>query len=496
MEYKATALNRRLNIANDAAKAIVNNRLFYFLIIIFVVLQATVVYLEIESRMFIAFCFFSIFILFFFSLNKPEIAIMALIIYIPFSKIIVGNITTGVNFTNMLIISTLVGWFISHESSEEKFLIPTSLNFPLLLFFLIGLISLILGSYQLVNIEGESIVLTYWRWITPMLMYIIVVNNIRDKDSIKKALIVILITTCMVALVTLRQYQNLGIISTWEKARISSIAGNPNALGAYMSQYGPLFLGLFVYEGRRMRSLIYLIPFILCARAAHVTFSRGSWLAFGVASLVVGIFSRSRKIILLTILFVIILAIKPEYIPDSIRARFNMTFTKKDSYLEQPLEDTLEKSASDRIIIWRGAINMIKTHPFLGFGYGSFPYFIMQYSEIEVERDAHNTYLRIAAEMGIPALLIFLILLILIFINTLWVFKHTSDNFFKGCSLGFLGGVVGLLVACMFGSRMNSLEISGQFWIIAALMQRLKIIITQEMIDENKQRTQPNAEKK
>jgi len=492
MQYTNTALNRKLNIVQDSARVIENNRLFYFLIIMFVIIQAAVVYFEIESRMFIAFCFFSIFILFFFSFNKPEIAIMALIIYIPFSKIIIGNITTGVNFTNMLTISTLVGWFISHQTRNEKFLIPTPLNFPLLLFFMIGLVSLILGSYQLVNIESENAVLIYWRWITPMLMYIIVVNNIRDKDSIKKALKVILITTCVVVLITLRQYQNLGIISTWEKARISSIAGNPNALGAFMSQFGPLFLGLFVYEVQKMRSLVYLIPFILCARATHVTFSRGSWLAFGVASLVVAIFSRSKKIILLTILFIIILAIKPDYIPESIRDRFNMTFTKKDSYIERPLEDTLEKSASDRIVIWKGAMNMIKKHPFLGIGYGSFPYFIMEYSEIEVERDAHNTYLRIAAEMGIPALLIFLLLIILIFINTLWVFRHTSDNFFKGCSLGFLGGVVGLSVSCMFGSRMNSLEIAGQFWIIAALMQRLKIIIIQETVDKSEQEMEPN----
>ena len=492
MDYQATALKRNPYVAQDAAKVIMNSRLFYFLIILFVILQAMVVYLEIESRMFIAFCFFSIFILFFFSLNKPEIAIMALIIYIPFSKIIVGNITTGVNFTNMLVVSTLVGWFISHQSKDEKFLIPTSLNFPLLLFFIIGLISLILGSYQLVNIEGESIILTYWRWITPLLMYIIVVNNIHDKDSIKKALKAILITTIVVALITLRQYQNLGVISTWEKARISSVAGNPNALGAFMSQFGPLFLGLFVYEGRRMRSLIYLIPFVLCARATHVTFSRGSWLAFGVASFLVGIFSRSKKLIFLVILLVIILAIKPDYIPESIRARFDMTFTKKDSYIEEPLEDTLEKSAADRIIIWRGAMNMIKTHPILGIGYGSFPYFIMQYSKIEAERDAHNTYLRIAAEMGIPALLIFLILILLIFINTFWVFRHTSDKFFKGCSLGFLGGIIGLVVSCMFGSRMNSLEIAGQFWIIAALMQRLKMIITQETSVEEKQALEPN----
>ena len=496
MEYNEIAQNRKLNILQGPSGAILNNRLFYFLIIFFVILQASVVYLDIESRMFIAFCFFSIFIMFFFSLNKPEIPIMALIMYIPFSKIIVGNISTGVNFTNVLIISTLIGWFISHESREERFFVPTSLNFPLLIFFIIGIISLILGSYQLVNIEGDSIILTYWRWISPMLMYIIVVNNIRDKDSIKKALIIILITTCIVALITLRQYQNLGIISTWSKARISSITGNPNALGAFMSQFAPLYLGIFVYERHRIRSLIFLIPFILSARAAHVTFSRGSWLAFATASFIVAVFSRSKKLIILALLFISIFVIKPEYIPDSIKARFNMTFAKMDSYIEQPVEDTLEKSASDRIIIWKGAINMIKAHPVLGIGYGSFPYFIMEYSEIEVERDAHNTYLRIAAEMGIPALIIFITMLILIFINTLWVFKNTNDNFFKGCSLGFLGGIVGLAVSCMFGSRMNSLEIAGQFWIIAALMQRLKIIITQEMIDANKLKSQSHENNK
>ena len=116
----------------------------------------------------------------------------------------------------------------------------------------------------------------------------------------------------------------------------------------------------------------------------------------------------------------------------------------------------------------------------------------MQYSEIDAERDAHNTYLRIAAEMGIPALLIFISLLVVIFFNALWVFRHTSDKFFKGCSLGFLGGVLGLVVSCLFGSRMNSLEVSGQFWIIAALIQRLKIIITQETTDEDKQELELN----
>ena len=239
-----------------------------------------------------------------------------------------------------------------------------------------------------------------------------------------------------------------------------------------------------------------MVFYLLCARGAHVTYSRGTWLAFGVGALLVILITRSKKLIIPGILLVGLVILNPSILPESITSRFKSTFTHEQTYLEQSAEEKVEKSASDRIIIWRGAIKMIQQNPFIGFGFGVFPYFIMDYSEIEAQRDAHNTYLRIAAEMGIPALLVFLSLLIIIFSTTLWVFRHSKDNFFKGCAAGFLGGIIGLVVACMFGSRMNSLEIAGQFWIIAALMQRLKIIITQEMIDENKQRSQSNAKKK
>ena len=38
--------------------------------------------------------------------------------------------------------------------------------------------------------------------------------------------------------------------------------------------------------------------------------------------------------------------------------------------------------------------------------------------------------------------------------------------------MGFAGGLVGLLVICMFGSRITSFEIFGYFWILAAIVVR------------------------
>ncbi|MBN2016784.1 MAG: O-antigen ligase family protein [Candidatus Cloacimonetes bacterium] len=479
---------------NPYYQPVSNTRLFYFVVSFFIVLQAVVVYLDIESRMFIGFCYLTLVLLFFFSLNKPELPIFAITLYVPFSKIIIGDLSTAINFTNVLLLITFFSWFISHESTEERFFARTPLNFPLLLFALMGLISLVQGSFLLEQVGGGNVIFSFWRWYVPMFLYVIVVNNIRDKESVKKCLVIIMIAAVVVALITIREHANIGNVSTWTKARIGGIAGNPNTLGTFFVNYGPLLLGVFIYNAHRIRSWFFMFLYLLCARGAHVTYSRGTWLAFATGTLFITILSKSKKLIIPGILLVGLIIINPSVLPESIEGRFRSTFTREQSYLEQSVEEKVEKSASDRIIIWKGALNMIKQNPILGFGFGTFNYYIMDYSEIEIPRDAHNTYLRIASEMGLFALLVFLSLLVIVFLTTLWVFRHTKDPFFKGCSIGYLGGIVGLAVACMFGSRMNSLEIAGQFWIIAALMQRLKMIITQEMIDKNKERAQTNAQ--
>lgn len=464
--------------------AIINNRVFYTIIIILTLIQAAVIQKNISSKA-IMFLFLLAFILLFFgSLSKPEIAIMGLTIYIPFSKIIIGHIATAINFTNSFIIIIFLGWFISHEYREEKFIIPTPLNFPFILFALFGLISLIQGGVMLPHIEGHNLFFLYWRWFTPMLMFFLTINNIEDKDSIKKVIILVLITATVVGLMSIKSYLDLGHFSSWEKARIGGISDQPNSLGAYFVNYTPILLGIFVINRISIKNLLLLIPIIICARAVHVTFSRGAWLAYGVANSFVAIVGKSKKIIIIGILIFVFFAVNPTLIPESIRNRLEMTFTDSHSPITIQSEQKLEKSVSDRLIIWNGALRMIKTHPLMGMGYGTFPYFIMDYSKIGEEKDAHNTFLKIGAEMGIPALITFISILIIIFINTLWVYKHAKTKFFRGASLGFLGSTIGLVVSCMFGSRMNTLEIIGQYWILAGVIFRLKMILEREELEE------------
>ncbi len=74
--------------------------------------------------------------------------------------------------------------------------------------------------------------------------------------------------------------------------------------------------------------------------------------------------------------------------------------------------DNLARDA--RTTVWRAGIKMIKSHPFLGIGAGQFKPQVETYEmpEESVRSLAHNTYIEIAAEMGVPVLLIFIGILV------------------------------------------------------------------------------------
>lgn len=65
-----------------------------------------------------------------------------------------------------------------------------------------------------------------------------------------------------------------------------------------------------------------------------------------------------------------------------------------------------ETSNAQRIEIWRASLISIKNHPLLGVGIGNFPVVLNQnLSLAKAGSSAHNIYLQIATEIGIPALI-------------------------------------------------------------------------------------------
>ena len=411
------------------------------------------------------------------SFAKPYLSLLILTAYAPFSRMITGQFGTqvvGLNLTNIMIITILVGWaFYASMNRQELFtrasISPWILAFCVWGFFAVLRAKLVYGE----SYDMDSFFILFKRWATPILLYFIGLMIVRDKDTFKKVVFIIMFATFMIALMAIRNYMNAGSGSL-ESTRVGGIFEQPNTLGAFFVYNMFFFLGFFLYYWRSFKYWLLLIPFLACFRGIMVTFSRGAYLAFAFGGYMTTFFkSKALFIVCSAMLFAIVL--NPSLLPGGIQYRLGQTFSR-GQIISTNAEDVTDTSAGKRMLVWKGALQMINDEPLFGFGYGMFPFVIGSYVPQIKEMDAHNTYLILAAEMGIPALIVFLLILLLVIKNSWWLLKHTEDRYFKAFALGMLGGIFGLLVANMFGSRLNSEEVSSYFWLLSGLVMRAVIM--------------------
>ncbi len=104
--------------------------------------------------------------------------------------------------------------------------------------------------------------------------------------------------------------------------------------------------------------------------------------------------------------------------------------------------DLAETSNSRRIEIWKDSVRSIIKHPLFGVGMGNFPVVVGEdLAKAKAGSSAHNLYLHIAAEIGIPALLATLYLFWLLLKKSYENFKAEIDPIlliYFGASLIFI----------------------------------------------------------
>lgn len=414
--------------------------------------------------------------------HKPEVGIYALAAYLPFSKILVGDfggMATAFNLTNILIIIVLMGHLMSSTFRNKPVSCRSFLSLPILLFCLLGIVSLLRGTHFFGTRYLSAYIISVKRWLTPVLLYFLTLFVVRDKKVIKNVIIIMMIVTVVVGLLAIKEAIDIGPRGSLDRERIGAIAEQPNQLGAFFCSYMFLVAGFLLSNWKKFRYWLLLIPLLICFRGIQLTFSRGTYVAFGFGALGLCFF-KSKRLFILAIVFLIFSYFNPVFIPKGMQYRLGKTFVKEPTYVEtvDDLQDSLDTSAARRVEVWKGSLRIIHDYPWLGIGYGMFPKAIPFYCGVREQMDAHNAFLLMAAEMGIPTLVVFLWIFLIILKNTWWVNRHTDDPFFKAASLGFLGGLSGFFMANMFGSRMSTQEVVAYFWMLAALMIRIRIMQT------------------
>lgn len=230
---------------------------------------------------------------------------------------------------------------------------------------------------------------------------------------------------------------------------------NLNQLAGALLLYLPVAVAGVVGWGRRRRlgpTLLSLMGLGLTGGTLILTQSRSGWLGglAGLAALVIlaGLISRDRRVRLVAVGLPLLAGIAGVFLvlwqPQIVAQFIDLPGTAGAAIGgEIPL--------SGRPEIWSRTLYAIQDFPFTGTGLGAFRRVVnLFYPLFTVGPDsdighAHNIFLQVAVDVGLPGLIAYLACL-WVAVVTAWSAARHSSGLSKALSLGLLAGLVGLHV--------------------------------------------------
>lgn len=408
---------------------------------------------------------------------KTEESLMALVLYFPFQ--IALNLSGDIDLASsrIFIIILFLAWIIK-SLAQKNLKIPYSPVSGLIAVFL-GLAAL--SAVFSISPERALIRLLFFLNIIPV--YFIFAAYFNSILKIKKLIYVLLFSAGIISLIGIIQFlaqfifgidavinflsHNIAPVFYGESfsavilenpswlvnvggatyLRAISLFADMHMFAIYLGLVIPLALSLFIFSDYLMFSMrtkwFILSVNLILFFTLLATFSRSGYLGalFGISAIFLAGWKFFEKRIKLAIgVIVIIISISGVSSSGMFASRFFSTF------------DLSEGSNSERVLNWRQAINIIGNYPITGVGIGAYSLAVDPLTPVKSAVTAHSTYLGIAAEMGIAALLIWLALLGATMKNLIVIFfsKNGFSKEARVIALGLLGSFIWFSVQSFF----------------------------------------------
>lgn len=407
------------------------------------------------------------------------------------------------------LIITLGSWFL-HAARQGTIRVPRSpLNIPLLLF--VGAASLSLLNALSLGFALKELI----KWGQMLLMMWLVIDLAGERRW-PTVISLLLAAAAIQALIGIWQFGIRGdgpehfLILDDRFYRAYGTFEQPNPYGGFIGMTLPLAVGLTLgalalwvepikktWEAhrpvnlRRLRTAItnrhffpllgMLLLSILLLTALLMSWSRGAWLGFGTAALVL-LFAWPRKIwigagLALGSVLLALIALRFNLLPAAVASRltgfteFVQTFDVRGVDI-----NSANYSVMERLAHWQTAQEMARFHPWLGIGWGNYEPVYPGYALINwplALGHAHNIYLNQLAETGIIGLSTYLLLWIVVFWLTWRVIRQASDTWQRSLGIGLLGSWTHLSVH----QFLDKLTVANLHLHIGAMLGVLSILI-------------------
>ena len=368
--------------------------------------------------------------------------------------VFLAALTFSTALMEISVVSALVAWLLIKIKDRPALFPPPKIYLPLLGFVLLCVISFFWSDYPKQSFRGVLKVLKQ------VLLFWIVAETFSKPKRQRIAFQVVAASCLILGLDGMLQYvfgydliRQLPFEPASSGPRISASFTNYALLASYVITFLPmLFASGQEKEGkgemfRRMLAITFGLLLLFWTRM------RGAWAAFAVGLLFFLSFEKRK---LYFILFVAALLGGLFFLPRSMIIHL-------DGYGK-------EQSLLERFDLWERAYDVIHAKPLTGTGINTYAVAHQKYDTIQSWRVrdyyAHNGYLQLAAETGLPSLILFLWFIYLYFQKGLDSASRLDGNS-KRAIAGMLAGVLNFLILCMIDTELHNPQAVMGFWFLA-----------------------------
>jgi O-antigen ligase len=331
--------------------------------------------------------------------------------------------------------------------------VKTPLNKIISLYLFLCYVSTLRGMAlgYVVPAKGIFYLIRYTEYI---LLFIVVADRIHSRKQIKFFLATFFIVCAIVSVIGILQIPSGERVS----APFEGEGGEPNTFGGYLLFILCIAIGIYLQNvSPRLKkamlalSALIIFPFFYTLSRASYTAIIFSFLAFVVLS--------KRKFVLVSVMMALIMAgilLKPE----AVFSRVKYTFQERQANLARIGNIYLDPSSTARVVSWANSLQTWKKNPLLGRGVAGTGFMDGQ-------------YILFLSELGIFGFLAFLWLLWIILKESLNVLRKTKDELFKGVTLGFIAGFIGLTIHAVTANTFIIIRIMEPFWFFTGIIMML-----------------------
>jgi O-antigen ligase len=300
-------------------------------------------------------------------------------------------------------------------------------------------------------------------YVSYVLLFFTTICLVNTYEKLRTTLLAVIAGEAWASLYVIREFQ----VSGGTNMRPGYVAGDSNYFATCAVLVMPLAFYLAKMKVSRLQRCFCLTSLALMAIAFTLASSRGALVGLCVAILFMVVRSgQSRRTAILAALLLVPLLL---FAPSSPLSRM----------LHPAYGDVLGEQI--RRDFWKVGLDMVRDHPVTGIGLGNFTAqsYTMTQGVLGKQGIACNTFLEVAAELGIPGLFVYGGVLI----GALWSAgklrveaKRRADAFLLYAGDAIQAGLIGFSAAAMFVSA----EYQKPFWIVVALTATVPTLIRRQ----------------